>query len=161
MIAGNLLVRPLKTADAPALCSLLSSQNSDYAQFFRPFNFNQATIYHLLFNAELDVFMGMFWKGRLAGFFMLRGWDEGYEVPAYGALIDEAHSGYGLATLSLRMAKTICKLRRSPKVMLKVHPANTRAKRLFERAGFVQTGVNLSRGILIFHLDLNESSGKL
>jgi len=153
LMTASLTVCPLEAADAPALLSLLRSQNSAYASFFSPFDFNPATISKMLLNREQDVFMGIFWQSRLVGFFMMRGWDEGYEVPAYGALIDEGHSGRGLATLSLRIAKAICKLSRSPRIMLKVHPANTRAKSLFQRAGFVETGVDPGSGILIFHFD--------
>lgn len=160
-LTGNLVVRPLRADEAPALHTLLRSQTPEYAHFFRPFDFNQASICHMLLNREQDVFMGMFWQGRLVGFFMLRGWDEGYEVPAYGALIDEAHSGYGLATLSLRIAKAISKLSRAPRIMLKVHQANTRAKSLFERAGFIQTGVDPDRGIFIFHFDFDEPSKRV
>lgn len=160
-MTGSFLVRPLQSEDAPALFLLLRSQTSEYAHFFSPFAFNQKFIAQMLFSRELDVFMGMFWQGELVGFFMLRGWDEGYEVPAYGALIDEGHSGYGLATLSLRMAKAICKLSRSPRIMLKVHQTNTRARRLFERAGFVQTGVDLSGEVFIFHFDCDEPSSRV
>jgi hypothetical protein len=32
--------------------------------------------------------MGIYWQAELR-FFMLRGWDEGFDVPAYGVLIDE------------------------------------------------------------------------
>lgn len=146
----NFAIRPLQSADIPALVSLLQSQSSEYVRFFTPFSFDQATITNMLTSREQDLFIGMYWRDRLAGFFMLRGWDEGYEVPAYGVLIDEEYSGYGLTTLSLRMAKAAAKLRGSTAIMLKVHPANTHAKRLFERAGFVQTGVDSRSGSLIY-----------
>lgn len=150
---GNFLVRPLREDDAAPLDLMLRSQTSEYVRFFTPFDFSRAIISRMICSRKQDVFMGMFWQGELVGFFMLRGWDEGYEVPAYGVLIDEAHGGYGLATLSLRVAKAICKLNGSHRIMLKVHPTNTRARSLFERAGFVQTGVDDSGELFIFHFD--------
>jgi RimJ/RimL family protein N-acetyltransferase len=95
--------------------------------------------------------MGMYWQDRLIGFFMLRGWNSGYEIPAYGVLVDEKYSGYGLTRLSLKLAKSICKLRHVPRIMLKVNADNTIAKRLFEESGFTQTGVDAQTGNLIYH----------
>jgi RimJ/RimL family protein N-acetyltransferase len=87
---------------------------------------------------------------------MLRGWDNGYEVPSYGVLIDEKYNGYGLTRLSLKLAKSICKLRHVPRIMLKVNAGNKIAKRLFEEAGFNQTGVDARTGNLIYHFDFNQ-----
>jgi RimJ/RimL family protein N-acetyltransferase len=148
-------IKPLQASDAPKLASMLCSQPVEYVRFFTPFDFDQATISNILDKRKQDVYMGMYWQNRLVGFFMLRGWDEGYEVPTYGVLVDEKFSGYGLTTASLRMAKTICKLCRSPRIMLKVHLSNSRAKRIFERAGFIQTGIDRENDTFIYHFDLD------
>ena len=148
-----LLIRPLLAADAPKLSAMLRAQRPEYVAFFNPFGFDEFTLTRVLTNSEKDVFAGIYCAGSLAGFFMLRGWDEGFDVPAYGVLIDEGHKNYGLATVTLRAAKAVCKLRRAPRLMLKVSPANAPAKRLFERAGFRQTGVNSAGDLLIYHLD--------
>ncbi|HEY9405006.1 MAG TPA: GNAT family N-acetyltransferase [Pyrinomonadaceae bacterium] len=149
----NLNIRPLDSEDAPHLSALLLAQTPAYVRFFTPFNFDLPTIANLLAGEGADVFMGMYWQDRLIGFFMLRGWDGGYEVPAFGVLIDEKYSGYGLTRLSLKLAKSICKLRHVPRMMLKVNAGNIIAKRLFEEAGFTQTGVEARTGNLIYHFD--------
>src|SRR4028119_1389937 len=135
----ELTIRPLKAEDAADLSSLLSGQSPAYMRFFTPFNFDYPSIANLLAEQGTDVFMGMYWQERLIGFFMLRGWNSGYEIPSYGVLIDEKYSGYGLTRLSLKLAKSICKLRRVHRLMLKVNTHNLIAKRLFEEAGFNQT----------------------
>jgi len=152
----NLTIRPLNSEDAPELSALLLSQTPAYVRFFTPFNFDLPSVAGLLTGQGTDVFMGMYWEGRLIGFFMLRGWDDGYDVPSYGVLIDEKYSGYGLTRLSLKLAKSICKLRRVPRIMLKVNAGNKIAKRLFEEAGFNQTGVDARTGNLIYHFDFNQ-----
>jgi RimJ/RimL family protein N-acetyltransferase len=68
-------------------------------------------------------------------------------------MIDEQYSGYGLTRLSLKLAKSICKLRRVPRIMLKVNADNIIAKRLFEESGFTQTGLDARTGNLIYHFD--------
>jgi RimJ/RimL family protein N-acetyltransferase len=152
-LPDNLTIRPLNAADAADLSALLSAQTPAYVRFFTPFNFDPPSVANLLAGQGTDVFMGMYRQDRLIGFFMLRGWDSGYEVPSYGVLIDEKYSGYGLTRLSLKLAKSICKLRHVPRMMLKVSADNVIAKRLFEEAGFNQTGVDARTGNLIYHFD--------
>jgi RimJ/RimL family protein N-acetyltransferase len=147
-------ILPLEKEDAPQLSEMLRAQSPDYTRFFTPFSFDQDAMTDILVRKNLDVFMGIFWGDELAGFFMLRGWDEGYEAPSYGVLIAEKYRGYGLTRLSLKMAKSICKLRQSPRIMLKVHPDNMAARSLFEEAGFIQTGSDAANGCLVYHFDL-------
>ena len=154
-------ILPLVTKDAPQLSAMLCAQSPAYVRFFTPFSFDQDALTDILARQRQDIFMGIYWQEDLVGFFMLRGWDEGYEAPSYGVMIDERYSGYGLTRLSLKMVKSICKLRHSPLIMLKVHPDNTVAKSLFEEARFIQTGVDAASGHLVYHFDLNERSTNL
>ncbi|MGH9903498.1 MAG: GNAT family N-acetyltransferase [Pyrinomonadaceae bacterium] len=151
---GNFAARPLRTEDGPELSALLLAQAPEYVRYFTPFAFDRETVSRTLARRDQDVFTGFYWRSRLVGFFMLRGWDEGYDVPAYGVLVDEQFGGYGLATVSLRMAKAVCKLSGAPRIMLKVHPANERARRIFERAGFVRVGTDPEGEKLIYHFNL-------
>lgn len=155
-LTDNFTIRPLNLEDASDLSSLLLAQTLDYVRFFNPFNFDHPSVANLLAEQGMDVFMGIYWQERLSGFFMLRGWNSGYEIPSYGVLIDEQYSGYGLTRLSLKLAKSICKLRHVPRIMLKVNADNLIAKRLFEEAGFAQTGVDAPTGNLIYHFDFNQ-----
>ncbi len=132
---------------------MLGAQSPAYARFFHPFGFDEETLREVLGGRRSDVYTGMYWGGRLIGFFMLRGWDQGFEVPSHGVLVDEKHSGHGLATLTLRMAKAVCKLRQSPRLMIKVHPDNQTAKKLYEGARFTMTGRDPENGNLVYHFD--------
>jgi [ribosomal protein S18]-alanine N-acetyltransferase len=149
----NLVLRPLTVADAQAFSIMLGAQPPDYIQYFRPFDFDVETLTKLLQAAQDDVYMGFFVDEVLAGFFMLRGWDSGYAIPAYGVTIAQAFAGMGLATLSLDTSKTLCRLRGVERLMLKVHPENLTAKRLYEKAGFLQMGVDTRNANLIYHYD--------
>lgn len=151
---SNLAIRPLAVDDAPTLSSFLQSQTSGYARFFRPFDFDTDTLVKILANQRQDTLMGLYWKNQLAGFFMLRGWDEGYDVPAFGILIDERYRGCGLEMLSLETAKIICRLRGASRLMIKMHPDNISAKGVARKTGFVQSGVEAESGNLIYHFDI-------
>lgn len=150
-----LAIRPLTPTDAPLFSAMLLEQPQDYIQYFRPFDFDTETLRHLLVAARNDVYMGFFVADDLAGFFMLRGWDSGYAIPAYGVTIAQKYAGMGLATLSLDASKSLCRLRGVQRLMLKVHPDNLTAKRLYEKAGFTQTGVDAHNSNLVYHFDFS------
>jgi RimJ/RimL family protein N-acetyltransferase len=154
MAGDYLCVRPINIGDAAHLAAMLQRQSKTYVQFFDPFSFDEATVSKLLARKDKDLYMGMYWQEQIAGFFMLRGWDEGYEVPSYGVLVDERFSGFGFGRISLGAALTICRLLKAPRLMLKVHPSNKIAKRLYESAGFVHSGFDKKNGNLIYYFDL-------
>ncbi len=150
--------RSLNESDAPALSALLTRQSIGYRRYFTPFAFDEATVVGVLTRAREDVFGGFYRGGELIGFFMLRGWDEGYDVPALGVLIDEKYRGYQaykLMALTVELGKSICRQRGVRRIMYKAHTDNTPA-RSARRLGFTQTGVDERTGFRVFHLDLDD-----
>ena len=156
----HLTIRPLEVRDAAALARLLQAQPPEYVQFFHPFDFDEATVTKVLAERQRDVMTGLYWAGEVVGFYMLRGWDAGYEVPSYGVLVDEKFRGCGLTSLTIRMAKIVCKMRGAPRLMLKVHPDNARAKVLYEKARFRKAGVEADSNHLIYYFDLDGWTAK-
>ena len=150
----SLLIRPLQIDDAATLSIWLRAQPPAYARFFRPFGYDEASIATALAQTGQDIFTGLFWDQQLVGFFMLRGWNEGYEVPAFGILIDERYRGYGLEMAALDTAKVICRLRNVSRLMIKMHPDNISAKGVARKTGFIQTGVEVQSGNLIYHYEI-------
>jgi hypothetical protein len=148
-----LAVRSLRAEDAALISAMLRAQSPDYARFFYAFKFEEAAIAEMLAAREKDVYSGIFWQGRLVGIFMLRGWDAGYEVPAFGVLIDEQHRGGRFLKLTLEMSKLICQLAGAPRLMAKIHPDNV-SPRGARRLGLVQSGVEAETGNLIYYLEV-------
>lgn len=159
MEIAHLLIRSLCIEDAPALSTWLRAQPPAYTRFFHPFGYAESAIADALARQGQDVFMGLFWREQVVGFFMLRGWDEGYEVPAFGILIDEQYRGHGLEMAALDMAKVICRLRNVSRLMIKMHPDNISAKGVARKTGFVQTGVEAGSGNLIYHYEIKPRAG--
>lgn len=149
----DLAIRPLRVEDAAALSLFLRSQPPNYARFFYAFSFEEEAISKLLAERQRDFYAGIFWQGELAGFFMLRGWDAGYEVPSFGVLIDEKHRGGSFMKLSLEAAKLISRSCGAHRMMAKIHPDNV-SPRGARRLGFIQTGVEIETGNIIYHLEL-------
>jgi RimJ/RimL family protein N-acetyltransferase len=159
MDIANLIIRPLRVEDASALSEWLCAQPSAYARFFHPFDYDEPAIAGALGRQGRDVFMGLLWQERIIGFFMLRGWDEGYEVPTFGILVDERYRGYGLEMAALDTAKVICRLLDASRMMIKMHPDNISAKGVARKTGFVQTGVEAASGNLIYHYEIKRRAG--
>lgn len=148
----SLLIRPLEPKDAVVISEFLKSQSPEYMDFFYAIDSNESTVKEVLKSVVKDVYLGLFWQGKLVVLFMLRGWDAGYEVPSYGLVCDEKYRGKDLFGLTLDFAKAICRLSGVNRLMVKVHPDNLALKNI-RRKGFYDTGVEESTGNIIFHMD--------
>jgi CMP-N-acetylneuraminic acid synthetase/RimJ/RimL family protein N-acetyltransferase len=129
-------IDPLEVNDAPELSRLILEDDPSYRTHFAPFPFDEPSILARLVSVVRDRFWAMRIGGILAGFFMLRGFDEGFERPSFGVYIGERYAGLHLASLALHYALAWCAVRDISAVMLKVHPNNTGARGIYESAGF-------------------------
>jgi RimJ/RimL family protein N-acetyltransferase len=132
----SLAIFSLRPHHSQELSSLLQSERAEYVQYFTPFPFDVASLEMRLASAKRDRYWGIRWEDNIVGFFMLRGFDEGYERPSFGIVISEAYSCFGLGKLALYYSLSWSRLSKIKAVMLKVHPDNLIARRMYEQAGF-------------------------
>lgn len=149
----DFVMRPLVVEDAAAVSELLRAQPPEYARFFYAFGFEEEAVRRVLAARVKDNYSGIFWRGELACFFMLRGWDAGYEVPSFGVLVDVKHRGRAFMRIALDVSKLICRLTGAPRLMAKIHPDNV-SPRGARRLGLVQTGFEEETGNVVYHIDL-------
>lgn len=150
----NIETRVLMAEHAREFSELLLSAPVEYSKYFIPFSFDLLSVSKVLSQAIKDRYYGIYIGGKIAGFFMLRGFDQGYQIPAYGVWIAPQYGGKGLAELTLKQAVAICRVNGIETLMLKVHPENVIAKRLYERNGFVAVGSDENNGNMIYHKNL-------
>ena len=105
---------------------------------FHPFPLDRRTAGRLCHHDGLDQYFVMVADDGVVGFAMLRGWDEGYEVPSFGVLVDRDHQGRGIAAALLDHALAVARLRLCPGVRLTVYRDNLRAWRCYMKKGFRQ-----------------------
>jgi len=140
-VSGSIIIRPFVEADAANTADLLRAASSDYVRFFHPFEFERSVVEKQVRAAREDCWFAIeiareTKAAMFAGFYMLRGLDEGFADPMYGIFIAEEFSGLGLARLSLAHAEAMCRLNGWRNLLLKADPANARAFRLYEASGF-------------------------
>ena len=133
-------IRPFADGDPTLVAGLLHAASPEYTRFFHPFAFEVNAIGQLAFNAVQDQWFALeIEQGggfQPAGFYMLRGLDEGFPDPMYGVFIAEDFAGCGLARLTLTHAEAQCRLNGWKNLLLKVDAENARASRLYESCGF-------------------------
>lgn len=152
MTKNSLEIKELTSASASMLSEKLSEESKEYLKYFIPFaDYSENYIENILSKRKRDKYFGLFYNDELAGFYMLRGFDEGYDIPSYGVWISSEYPNKGLSTLTLYHAFSFCKLNKIKTLMLKVHPDNLVAKAIYEKLGFVLVGLDKKIGHLIYH----------
>ena len=151
----NVEIKELHSEQASTLSALILNTPKDHTKYFTPFSFEEDSIKKNINNAVNDKYFGIFINDELVGFYILRGFDEGFEVPSYGVWISDKFSGLGLSKLTLQHAITFCKINNIKKIMLKVHPENIIAKSIYETFGFKQEGFDDNNSNLIYYKSLH------
>lgn len=150
--AALLEIRKLYANSAESVSALLERQAAEYAQYFTPFAYDYHTVQRQLRDAKQDIFGGAFVDSRLAALWLLRGWDQGYDVPTFGIMVDANWTGKGIAAACMQAAIATARLRGAKRIMSKVHTANPAPLRLNEQMGFVVTSTD--GNILTMHKEL-------
>lgn len=133
---NDLLIARISPKDGSAWSELLTSDDDDYRRYFIPFATDRESLEERLQSAREDRYWGLWFGGNLAGFFMMRGFDEGYKRPSFGVYIARSYSGKGLSKLALEYCMNWCRMNDIDAMMLKVHPDNRYARHTYEKAGF-------------------------
>ena len=137
----DLAIRPLHAEDAGPVFALLAAESPDYVAHFHPFPFGAGPIRERITAANRDRYWALTVAEEIAGIFMLRGFDAGYARPSFGVYVASRHASRGLARLALQFSLTWCRVNEVASVMLKVHPGNAAARRVYIEAGFVSEGI--------------------
>jgi ribosomal protein S18 acetylase RimI-like enzyme len=89
-----------------------------------------------------DCYAGVLAGDDIVAYGMLRGWDEGYEIPSLGVAVASGHRGLGLGRLMMDYLHSVARLRGAPSIMLKVYKNNEPAAQLYRQMGYEMTDLN-------------------
>ena len=83
-----------------------------------------------------DLYFVLLERNEVLGYAMLRGWDEGYEIPSLGIAIHPDAQGQGLGRLMIDFLRMAALRRGASKIRLRVCPNNQAAVALYHAAGY-------------------------
>jgi RimJ/RimL family protein N-acetyltransferase len=127
-------VRPELAPPLAAFFAVLTSAGDD--RLFHPHPLTSEQADAVANYAGADLYYVLCDGGDVLGYGLLRGWDEGYEVPSLGIAMHPAVRGRGLAAPFMHFLHAAAALRGAPRVRLKVYRTNERARALYERLGY-------------------------
>lgn len=103
---------------------------------FHPHPLDRAAAHAVAHHAGEDGYYLLVAEGAVAGYGMLRGWDDGYDVPSLGIALRPAARGRGLARLFMQLLHDEAAARGARSVRLTVYPDNEPALRLYRSLGY-------------------------
>jgi ribosomal protein S18 acetylase RimI-like enzyme len=133
-------IRPLAASDSAALAGLFESLAADAeaAEFFHPHPLtadHAAALCRKVGSIRDGYFVAEF-GGTIVGYSMLRGWDEGYEVPSWGGAVHPALRDAGIGKQLLLHAVDESRARGAKRMRLTVYKSNTRGVHVYRKIGF-------------------------
>jgi ribosomal protein S18 acetylase RimI-like enzyme len=120
----------------PLLAFLKALEASGDDLGFKPHPFTDEALEQLARYAGKDFYCVLADEGRVLAYGMLRGWDEGYEVPSLGVAVHPAFRGQGLGRLLMQHLHGTARARGAARVRLRVLEDNAAAVALYTGLGY-------------------------
>jgi ribosomal protein S18 acetylase RimI-like enzyme len=127
-------VRPEHASALARFFAELAASGDD--RWFHPHPFTAEAAARIANYRQQDLYCIALGDDEVLAYGMLRGWEEGYEVPSLGIAVARAARGTGLARSFMHYLHSCARVRGSRSIRLKVYPENLRAKRLYESLGY-------------------------
>ncbi len=121
-------------------------------QYFHPHPLTDEEAKRIAQYSGEDLYYVLVESEKVLGYGMLRGWDEGYEVPSLGIVIHPSARGMGLGKLFMHFLHAAARQRGANKIRLKVYPDNTIAVTMYQELGY--TFQSEEEGQLVGFVDL-------
>jgi len=130
--------RVLSSAQQQALMAFLNDLNEAHeAGYFYPHPYTEDALERIIRSAGKDLYYVLCEGSGVVGYGMLRGWDEGYDIPSLGIAIHPAARNAGLGKALMCFLHGAARRRGARKVRLRVKAQNTRAMKLYQDLGYV------------------------
>ncbi len=107
----------------------------DYT-FFHPHGFSYFGLWEEIVKKEKDYFVFLMDVDTIAGYGMLRGWQEGFEIPSLGIMTDINYRGQGISSKMMDHLHRVAKERGAERIRLAVYKENKIAISLYNKLGY-------------------------
>jgi [ribosomal protein S18]-alanine N-acetyltransferase len=105
-------------------------------KYFHPHPFTEEAARKLTHYTGKDLYYVLIEGDKILGYGMLRGWDEGYDVPSLGTAIRASARGLGFGKLFMHFLHAAARRRGASRIRLKVYPSNKVAVALYKGLGY-------------------------
>jgi ribosomal-protein-alanine N-acetyltransferase len=122
----------------PALAEFFAAlAHGPEPDFFHPHPMTADEARRICEHAGRDLYYAACLSGRVVGYGLLRGWDEGYAIPSLGIAIHPEARGQRLARPFMVFLHAAARVRGANKIRLTVYASNQRAVALYQSLGYV------------------------
>ncbi len=108
--------------------------------FFHPHAFSSSEAAKIAHYSGQDAYFALVNGTEILGYGMLRGFDQGYEIPSLAIIIHPEYRHMGLGMLLMSFLHAEARIRNVSRVRLKVYPHNTAAYNLYKQVGYDFSG---------------------
>lgn len=127
-------------------------KEANETDYFSPHPFSEDAVEKIIQCVRKDLYYVLTEGQDVLGYGMLRGWDDGYEIPSLGIAIHPAARNAGLGTTFMHFLHGAARRKGALKVRLRVKSQNTRAIKLYQNLGY--TFCSKEDGYLVGLLEL-------
>lgn len=113
--------------------------NKESYEFFSPHEYSYEGLLKEITFKPKDYFVFLMDSDIIAGYGLLRGWSEGYDIPSLGIIIDINYRGKNLSSMIMEHLHQICIDKGAKKVRLRVYKQNFKAISLYNKIGYTLT----------------------
>jgi ribosomal-protein-alanine N-acetyltransferase len=115
---------------------LFALEEAGDTEVFYPHPFTDEAIQQVITQAHRDAYYVLAEGRQVLGYGMLRGWDEGFDIPSLGVAVHPSARGTGLGKALMHILHASARRKGATKVRLRVRPGNTRATQLYRSLGY-------------------------
>jgi ribosomal protein S18 acetylase RimI-like enzyme len=131
------LLRPRHAVALGRFFEALKEHGAD--RVFHPHPLTADAALELANHRGKDLYFVLLDREDVIGYALLRGWEEGYDVPSLGIAIHPDMEEQGLARLLMHFLRHVAVRRGAKKIRLRVHRTNERAIGLYRSLGYTLT----------------------
>lgn len=106
---------------------------------FHPHPFDRQTASAISNWQGLDRYVVALVDGNIVAYGMLRGWDDGFDVPSVGMIVHPASRGIGMGVCLITYLHTLALICGSERTRLTVYACNVSAISLYKKVGYTFT----------------------
>jgi len=137
MKSDGLEIRKVYSGCKKSLLSFLRKiKKTGDDNFFHPHPFTEEQIDKIINCCGKDLYYVMVDGETIIGYAMLRGWEEGYEIPSLAITIDKSFRGSGFGKLFMSFLHSAAKRKGAKKIRLKVYKDNINADSFYRNIGY-------------------------